>query len=306
MEIRTLTYFMAVAEERNLTRAAARLHIAQPSLTKQLKILEEELGTSLFVRGKRGMEPTREGEYLYRQGRQILELVSKTEGQLKEMQEGLQGTLYVSAVETIGNSLMPEWLAGFHKKYPDVTYRVWNGNTDDVLERLKNGLTDMAIARAPFDKKLFDGILLGEDAWVAVMNREHPLAAKPGKTVKLAELAEHKLILAISRYRGGELREWFQSVGKEPQIIAEFAPLMSGISLAACGIGVAILPGLSASSVEYKPDVVVKQIEGLDEQTKYALIWRRQDELSGVSRQFIAYVEKWMREQGEEPAAEGI
>ncbi len=305
MEIRTLTYFMAVAEERNLTRAAAKLHIAQPSLTKQLKILEEELGTSLFVRGKRGMEPTREGEYLYRQGRQILELVSKTEGQLKEMQEGLQGTLYVSAVETIGNSLMPEWLAGFHKKYPDVTYRVWNGNTDDVLERLKNGVTDMAIARAPFDKKSFDGILLGEDAWVAVMNREHPLAEKAGNTVFLTELTDQKLMLPISRYRGDQVREWFKSVGKEPQIIAEFAPLMSGISLAACGMGIAILPGLAADSVEHNPEVVVKRIEGLDEQTQYALIWRRPDELSGVSRQFIAHVEKEIQKRGE-AAAEGI
>ncbi len=298
MEIRTLKYFMAVAEERNLTHAAERLHIAQPSLTKQLKILEEELGTSLFVRGKRGMEPTREGEYLYRQGKQILELVSKTEGQLKEMQEGLQGTLYISAVETVGNSLMPEWLAGFHKKYPEVTYKVWNGNTDDVLERLRSGLTDMVIARAPFDKNMFDGILLGEDEWVAVMNHEHPLAKKSGTTVTLNELSDQKLILAISNYRADELKKWFQGMGKEPQLIAEFAPLMSGITLAACGIGVAILPGLSVSTLEYKDDVVIKHIEDLDEQTQYALIWRKHDELSGVSRQFINHVKTEIKKQG--------
>ena len=295
MEIRTLKYFMAVAEEKNITRAAEKLHIAQPSLTKQLKALEDDVGASLFVRSKRGMNMTQEGEYLYKQGRQILELVSKTEEQIKNMQKGLRGTLYVSAVETVGNILMPEWLEEFYKKYPEVTYRVWNGNTDDVMERLKNGLTDIAIARAPFDKSIFDGFLLGKDKWVAAMSADHPLASKKEEFVTLSELADEKLILAISRHRSDELRDWFRKLDKEPNIVAEFSPLTSGITLASSGMGVAILPGLAAKSVEYKRDVVIKEILDLNIDTQYALLWRKNDELSGVSRKFIKHVEDWMK-----------
>ena len=126
MELRHIRYFLAVAEELNFTKAAARLCIAQPPLSRQMKELEEELGAKLFVRGPHAVHLTEEGMVFKQYALQVLELVEKSAEDIREMKKGLQGTLYLASVEGHAPHLFSRWIAGFHKKHPDVQYNLWN------------------------------------------------------------------------------------------------------------------------------------------------------------------------------------
>lgn len=143
MELRHIRYFKAVAEEKNFTRAAEKLAIAQPPLSRQIQDLEEELGTELFVRSPHKVALTEEGELFLQYATQILDLVNKSEEEVKEMKEGLQGTLYIASVEGCAPRLFAEWISAFRKKHPNVQYNLWNGNTDDVNNRVTKGLCEV-------------------------------------------------------------------------------------------------------------------------------------------------------------------
>ena len=128
MELRHIRYFKAVAEEKNFTRAAEKLAIAQPPLSRQIQDLEEELGTELFVRSPHKVTLTEEGELFLQYASQILDLVSKSEEEVREMREGLTGTLYIASVEGCAPRFFAEWISTFRKKHPNVQYNLWNGN----------------------------------------------------------------------------------------------------------------------------------------------------------------------------------
>ena len=154
MELRHIRYFKAVAEEKNFTRAAEKLAIAQPPLSRQIQDLEAELGTSLFVRTPHKVTLTEEGELFLQYATQILDLVNRSEEEVKERKEGLQGTLYIASVEGCGPRLFAEWIAAFQKKHPHVQYNLWNGNTDDVNNRVTKGLCELAMITAPYNTEM--------------------------------------------------------------------------------------------------------------------------------------------------------
>ncbi len=135
MDLCALHYFVIVAEERNITRAAERLNMSQSPLSAQLKGLEDELGVQLFIRGKRHLTITDAGTHLYRRARQILELANQTAQELRSL-EGLSGNLNISLVEGRAPFFLARWIAGFHSEFPQVAVHLWNGSTDEVMERL--------------------------------------------------------------------------------------------------------------------------------------------------------------------------
>ena len=142
MDLRALHYFVVVAEERNITRAAERLKMSQPPLSNQIKGLEEELGVQLFIRGKRQLTITDAGLLLYRRARQILELSEQTRQEVQST-EGLSGDLNISLVEGRGPYLLSRWIAGFRQEFPRVAVHLWNGSGDEVIERVQRGLADL-------------------------------------------------------------------------------------------------------------------------------------------------------------------
>lgn len=153
MEIRLLKYFMAVAEEESFTKAASILNLTQPTLSRQLSDLEEELGVQLFVRGKRKVTLTDEGLLLKKRASEILTLVEKTEEEVKTDQGKLQGTIAIGAGETSGfNDLVPV-IHRFHAEHPDVKFEITSGAADAMRELLNEGLLDLAlfITPAPLD-----------------------------------------------------------------------------------------------------------------------------------------------------------
>ena len=172
MDLRTLRYFTVVAQERNITRAAEKLNMSQPPLSHQIRCLEEELGVQLFVRGKRRLELTDDGALLLRRAKQILELTEKTAQELRERRNQVSGTLYLGMVEGQAPYLAAGWIAGFRKRCPLVHYNLWNGSSDDVLDRLRQGLADLAIVAAPYDTERLEGFQVGEEPWAAILPLE--------------------------------------------------------------------------------------------------------------------------------------
>ena len=163
MELRTLQYFVTVAEELNITRAAEKLHMSQPPLSAQIKNLESELDTVLFIRGKRRLKLTESGQLLYRRAKDILSLADRTQAEILSMGEGMRGTIAIGLVEGMAPDIAAEWFAGFMKLHPNVRFRILDGSTDDLLEKLRSGIVSLAVITSPCDNSLLHSFHVGEE-----------------------------------------------------------------------------------------------------------------------------------------------
>lgn len=256
MDLRTLRYFTVAAQELNITRAAQKLHMSQPPLSHQLRLLEEELGAPLFVRGKRRLQLTEEGAALLRRANELLDLAEKARQEIREMKNGIAGTLDLGMVEGRAPFLCARWIAGFRDEFPLVRYRLWNGSSDDVLDRLQKGLADLAVIAAPYDTEHLDGFVVGEEPWVAILPRANPLAALPGDSIPLARLVGQPLIVPSRRSRIQAIRQWFGEIGAEPEILCEMSNYLDAVALTEQGVGVSIFP-----QTTYTPnDLVVSRV----------------------------------------------
>lgn len=269
MDLRTLRYFTVAAQELNITRAAQKLHMSQPPLSHQLRLLEEELGAPLFVRGKRRLQLTEEGAALLRRANELLDLAEKARQEIREMKNGIAGTLDLGMVEGRAPFLCARWIAGFRDEFPLVRYRLWNGSSDDVLDRLQKGLADLAVIAAPYDTEHLDGFVVGEEPWVAILPRANPLAALPGDSIPLARLVGQPLIVPSRRSRIQAIRQWFGEIGAEPEILCEMSNYLDAVALTEQGVGVSIFP-----QTTYTPNdlVVSRVIIGPARRAQYVMV----------------------------------
>lgn len=289
MELRHIRYFLAVAEEQNFTRAAARLCIAQPPLSRQIKDLEEELGAKLFVRSPHMLRLTEEGAAFRQYAMQILELVEKSTEDIREMKKGLQGTLYLASVEGRAPHLFSQWIAGFHRSYPDVQYNLWNGNSDDVNNRVMKGLCDLAIIMEPHNAEGLEAIPIYEEPWVALIPPDHPLAAEPGETVPLRKLAPYDLIIPSRQSRLQEINGWFAGSGIRPKIRCRVAHMINAYELTEQGVGICIYPA-SAGDIADREAICIKRLEEPSVTASYILVWNKERQLPHAAREFLEYV----------------
>lgn len=158
MDIKQLKYFYVIAEEGQITSAAKRLHLSQPPLSYQLKNLEDELGVKLVERGSRNIKLTDAGLILYKRAKQILSLTKSTVDELKDFNQGTQGTLSIGTVSSSGASLLDSRLSIFHDKYPFINFEIYEGNTYELLEALTKGIIEIAIVRTPFNNSGINSI----------------------------------------------------------------------------------------------------------------------------------------------------
>lgn len=184
MELRLLRYFLTVAREENITRAAESLFITQPTLSRQLMELEQELGTQLFVRGKRNVTLTEDGTLLRRRAEEMLELEAKISAEFKNQKDDLSGVISIGAAETKGFGIIPKVIDSFRQKYPLVTFDVYSGIATHIKDRLERGLTDIALLVEPGDIDKYDFLRLNiSDRCGILMNTAAPLAQKEFVTV---------------------------------------------------------------------------------------------------------------------------
>lgn len=295
MELRTLHYFTVVAQELNITRAAEKLNMSQPPLSNQIKALEEELGVQLFIRGKRHLELTEEGGLLLRRAVQIQELADKTRQEIASLREGMTGVIYLSMVEGRAPFLAARWIAGFREEFPLVRYNLWNGSSDDVLDRLHKGLADLAVIAAPYDTEHLEGFPVGREPWIAMLHPDHPLAQTVGDTIPLSSLAGEPLIVPSRKSRMDAIRRWFGEVGAEPHILCEMSNYMDAAALTSQGVGISIFP----QTVDVSNGLVVsKVVIQPSRQVEYILVWNRGQPPSGLTLEFIHFVQENLRNDG--------
>lgn len=208
MELRVLRYFLAVVREQTVSAAAESLHLTQPTLSRQLRDLENELGKKLFVRGSHRIELTEEGMLLRKRAEQILELVSRTESDIASDDETLSGDIHISAGETDAVKLIARAANCMQQDYPLVHYHIYSGDGEDVLERLEKGLSDFGIVFTPVDDDKHNAIRIPlKDEWGILMHRDSPLAEK--ESIAPSELNGQPLILSRQQSDKSDVIKWF-------------------------------------------------------------------------------------------------
>lgn len=287
MDLRTLRYFTVVAEELNITHAAERLCMSQPPLSNQMKALEEELGVKLFIRGKRQLQLTDAGRLLLLRATQILDMTEKAQREVMSLEGGMSGTINLGIVEGRAPFLIARWIAGFKEEFPNVKYSMWNGSSDDVLDRLRQGLVDLAVIAAPYDTEHLEGITVGRGPWVAIMSRTNELAQLPGDEISLQSLAGKPLIVPSRPSRIDAIRAWFAEAGAEPNIICTLSNYLDAIAMSELDIGITIFPRTT-----YTPNdlLVTKIITEPARQIEYVLVRMKNREPTELMTEFINFV----------------
>ena len=280
MEFRVLQYFLAVTREGNISAAAQSLNLSQPSLSRQLKDLEEELGAKLFIRGNRRIELTEEGLILRKRAGEIMQLVELTESEISEVKNNISGTLSIGAGESLSMHRITEVFRRLKENYPDIRLNVVSGDTEDLQDRLDRGLLDFALIFTDFDRNAYHHLTLEEkEIFGVIMRRDDALAEKEYITVK--DLYDKPLI--VSRANGLDIFSGSQA--RRLQVAATYNLLYNASLMVEDGIGVAIsFDGLvdtsENSSLCFRP--LYPEIS-----VSPSLIWKRHQNLSIISQLFI-------------------
>ncbi len=208
MEIRVLRYFLAVVREESITKAAEVLHITQPTLSRQLAQMEEEMGVKLFDRGTRKIVLTNEGLLLRRRAEEILELVDKTEKELTQQDEMVEGTVSIGCGDLAAVELLPELFRSFHERYPAVRFDLYTATADLVKDRMDRGLTDVGLLLEPVNMEKYDYIRINlPEQWVVIMHPDAPLAQLESITPQ--DLRGVPLVFPRRANVQSELASWF-------------------------------------------------------------------------------------------------
>lgn len=287
MELRTLLYFTTVAEELNITKAAEKLHMSQPPLSTQIRNLEKELNTDLFIRGRRRLQLTESGQLLYRRAKEILSLTDKTYAEIRSMSEGMGGKISIGLVEGMAPDIAAEWFEGFIRKYPRVRFRILDGSSDDLLEKLRSGIISLAVITSPCDHSLLNSFSVGREKMTALMSKEHPLAKAPRNEISVSDLKGVKLIVPSRKATIEEIFKWFREEHTEPEIVCEMDSYLDAAALAGRKLGVSIYPRTA-----YIPNdsLVCKEIRGTDKIMEHLFVWRKGHPLPAIEERFIDFV----------------
>lgn len=243
MEIRVLRYFLAVARERNITGAANYLHLTQPTLSRQIHDLEEELGQQLLIRKSHRVELTPEGVLLRKRAEEIIAMVDKTEAEFASMEDTVSGDTYIGSGETQTIRQIAELIKDLGEACPNIHYHLHSGNAEDVTERLDKGLLDFGILIQPADLTKYDYLdLPARDRWGVIMRKDSPLAEK--EAIEKNELLEIPLLCSRqvvgSRHSENKFAEWFGTDYEKLNIVATYNLMYNAAILVEAGVGYAL------------------------------------------------------------------
>ena len=239
MEIRVLKYFLAVAREQNITNAAEVLHITQPTLSRQLKDLEDEIGKTLFIRGKRKITLTEDGRLFRKRAEEIVELVNKTESEFSNSTNEISGEIAIGGGETNGMRLIARTIKKLNINYPHIHYSLFSGNADDVTEKLDKGLLDFGLLIEPVDVTKYKYLQLPfSDTWGLLMRKDNPLAKK--KFIKPDDLLDIPIICSRQIIEKSNLINWLGNDFNKLNIISTYNLIFNAALMVDEGIGCAI------------------------------------------------------------------
>lgn len=237
MELRVLRYFLMIVQEKNISKASARLHVSQPTVSRQLKELEDELGTTLFERGNRSIQLTPDGVYFANQARQILSLTDKTLANIHQEQD-ISGSVYVGSAEARSMLTVAQALGQLNQRHPHIQVNLVSTDASDVHQHLVSGVFDFGVVMEPIDKSDYDFIRLpGESRWGLLVQNSSPLAQQA--TVSLEDVANSRLILP---QQGGSARihDLFGLTQADLNVVATYNLLYNASLLVSAGVGNAL------------------------------------------------------------------
>lgn len=287
IETRLLQYFLTVARERNITHAASALHITQPTLSRQMAILEEEVGAKLFVRDSRPLSLTDEGILLCRRAEEILELLEKTQAELRTQEEQIEGTISVGCGEIASAKLLADMISEFLRRYPRVKFDVYTANADQIKQRMDNGLADIGLLLEPVDMERYEYIRLPvKERWVAVMPSGVPLARHEYVTAR--ELADIPVIMPSRQKVYDEVANWFGEYYESLNIIGTTNLSTNSALMVQAGTGYALiieggLPFLEDDAICMRP--LYPELAATS-----VLAWKRGQPFSAAVRHFLEYI----------------
>ena len=240
MEIRVLKYFLAVAREGSITKAANHLHLTQPTLSRQLQDLERELGQKLLIRGQHNVTLTPEGHTLRQRAEEIIDMVNKTEQEFRSIKDVIAGTVCIGSGESHTIRLITDIIKDVQTEYPEIKFDLVSGNAQDITEKLDKGLLDFAVLIEPIDISKYDYLTLPEkDRWGVVMKKDSPLAKK--KSITYKDLKNLPLIFSkqVERQNPSDsnFMKWFKGGFEDFNIVGTYNLIYNAGLMAESGIG---------------------------------------------------------------------
>lgn len=292
MEIRVLRYFLAIAREGSITNAANFLHVTQPTLSRQIRELEEELGQKLFVRKSHSMTLTNEGMILRKRAEEIVSMVDKTEAEFSSMENIIGGDIYIGGGETDAMRLIARAAKEFQALHPQVRYHLFSGNAEDVTERLDKGLLDFGVLIEPADLKKYDLMKLpATDVWGVLIPKDSPLAARD--TVRKEDLWDLPLLVSRQSLGQNEIYTWLGRNVEALNIVTTYNLIYNAALMVEEGMGYALtldrlVNTAGDSKLCFRP-LEPRQEVGLD------IVWKKYQVFSRATEKFLEYLqEKFM------------
>lgn len=288
MELRVLQYFLAVAREQSVSGAAEYLHLSQPTLSRQLKDLEEELGKQLFLRGNRKITLTEEGMILRKRAEEIMDLVRKTEREVTLNDEKIAGDIYIGAGETDAIRLLARAAGSLQREHPQIRIHIASGDSADVTEELDKGLIDFGILFDPRDLSKYNYLRIPEkDVWGVLMRRDSPLAAKTA--IRPEDLWDKPLILSRQHREGSALSLWLNRSESDLRVVATYSLLFNGAILVDEGIGYALtldkIFNTQGSNLCFRPLTPILQ-------ANLCIVWKKYQVFTKAAELFLHALQK--------------
>ncbi|HEV3265111.1 MAG TPA: LysR substrate-binding domain-containing protein [Acidimicrobiales bacterium] len=285
-QLHQLEYFVAVAEDRHFTRAAERLHVAQPSVSAQIRQLERTLGTQLFHRAPGKVSLTDAGELLLPLARRALADVEELVDGVADLDSLQRGRVAIGATPSLSTTLLPAALSRFHQRHPGVALAVTEQGSRRLVDGLESGELDVALAILPLHQPLLDSVTLAIEELVVVTSADHPLAAR--RRIEIADLSQVPLVMFRDGY---DLKTVTLSVchqaGFEPVVALEGGEMDGVLALVGAGLGAAIVPSIVASA---HPDLHRLRVRSLSFRREIGLVHRGDRPLSRAAAALSAEI----------------
>lgn len=287
MEIRVLKYFLAVAQEENMTKAAETLHTSQPNLSRQIAELEDSVGKKLFERRNRKVILTEEGMFLRKRAKEIIELAERTEADLISYNEEISGVVKIGAAETHAMHRLSDVMLSLRENHPQIQYDIFSGSTIEVTEQLNKGLLDFGVLVAPVDLSKYDYIKLPvNDIFGLIMRKDNPLSNK--KSVTPQDLDEQPVLCARQQLDGNVLSSWLGYDVEKLNIVSTFNLITTPAMMVEAGLGSAFTFDKLVDT-EGSRNICFRPLEPKVETSLY-LVWQKFQMFSPAAKKFLEQI----------------
>lgn len=289
MELRVLNYFLAIAREENFTKAAQQLHITQPTLSRQIAQLEEELGVDLFVRSNHNIILTEDGMILKRRAQEILSLADKTKRDFLHKDENLEGVISIGSGEFLSTRCLTDCIAQFRRKHPLVRYEFYSGNAGNIRDQIERGLLDIGLMSEPIDIRKYEFISMPiKEEWGAFVREDSPLIDKD--FIAPQDLVDIPLILPLGDFAESHIGKWFGEYISQIDVIAKGNLLYNEAMMAQSNIGAVI-------GIRLKSNYDRLRFIPLNPSLKIdtALAWKKEQIFSTATTAFIDFSKQYLK-----------